>query len=150
MEALPSEILRTIGDYLMPEPITIHMILLSERLDFEHIIERVLKTQNLQPFRSVVVAFKDVRESILPSLCQLSKFSGLAHLQVRFLVSHTMKAPGRRQFQQRIEEKLHFLTIKPDIKLTRRPESPQLSQIFRTGHWFNHKCQEYYSPTEVQ
>ena len=35
MVALPGEILRNIGVYLMPEPLTIHMLLPSERLDFD-------------------------------------------------------------------------------------------------------------------
>jgi hypothetical protein len=35
MQALPGEILRDICIYLMPEPLTIHMRLPGERLDFD-------------------------------------------------------------------------------------------------------------------
>src|SRR5689334_22206119 len=113
-------------------------------------ITHVLGTQDLQPFQSILVAFKHVNESILPSLCQLSKFSQLARLQVYFLVSHTMERPRRQEFKQQVKQQLLSPTIELDIKLTVHPKEPRTWQTFRTDHWFNHKCKEYYSPGKVQ
>lgn len=62
-------------------------------------ITYVLGAQNLQPFQSIVVALKNVDESTLPSLCHLSKFSKLARLRVRLLVSHTMESSRRKEIQ---------------------------------------------------
>jgi hypothetical protein len=61
-----------------------------------------------------------------------------------------MKPPRRRKFKQQIKQQLLSLPIELDIKLTVRPKEPQFWQTFRTEHWFNHKCKEYYSPGKVQ